>query len=267
MKGFEGKRIGIAAARRSDMIAALIEKNGGTASTFSIQGEQVLNKATCEQDLSHLFTEAFQLILLTTGIGAETLEKAARQMDRVPEFIGKLERTPLAVRGSKTLNWLKKHALTPSYIAGDGMMENLLDTLASEKFNDHPHVFLQAYNQDDDFLKEKLENLGYTVYLSKPYQYKKPDPGILRRLRQHIVEQTLDAVIFTSKTQVQNLFYGNKTKEMVDAFNNNVIAAAVGKVTAAELEQHGISDVFYPANQKMGAMVIELRDYYKASLK
>lgn len=263
--GLEGRKVGIAAERKADMIAKLIEKNGGKPSTFPIQGKQVLNEKTAEKNVSKLLAESFHLILLTTGIGAETLEKAAQQLNLFSDFIGKLEKSTLAVRGSKTRKWLKKHSLTASYVSEDGTMENVLDSLAEVKRSDGKHVFLQTYDQDDVVIKNKLESIGYTVYLSKPYLYKKPDFLILNNLRQHIMDQTLDAVVFTSKTQVINLF-DKERERLVYAFNDKVKAVAVGKVTAYELEKNGVSHVIHPTNQKMGAMVIELRNYFNACL-
>ncbi|GAB3064608.1 uroporphyrinogen-III synthase [Virgibacillus ainsalahensis] len=261
MTGLEGKRIGVAATRSADVITKLIENNDGISNVFSIQGEQILNKKTSEEDVFNLLSNSFDLILLTTGIGAQTLEEAAHHTDCFPSFIHRLKDTNLAVRGSKTMNWLKKHSLQATFVSKDGTMSDLLDSLAVLKPS--KQVFLQAYNQDDVTLKNKLENLGHKVYLSKPYQYKAPKPEILEELKQNIINKSLDAVIFTSKTQVQNLFgQYSETKEMADAFNDNILAVAVGKVTASELEQNGVSNVFHPANPKMGAMVIELVQYY-----
>ncbi|UJL47715.1 uroporphyrinogen-III synthase [Virgibacillus sp. NKC19-16] len=262
MKGLEGKNIGVAATRKADEINKLIQNSGGTSRTFSIQGEQILNENISEQNVSELLTKPFDLALLTTGIGAETLEKSAYHMNRLPEFIRKMENIDLAVRGSKTEKWMKKHSMEATFVSKDGTMESMLEALAVEEPNKGKRLFLQAYNKDGAVLRQKLENRGYVVYLSKPYHYKEPDQTTLNNLRQEIINQSLDAVIFTSKTQVQNLFTTySKTKEIVDSFNDKVLAVAVGKVTAKELEQHYVSTVFHPTKPKMGTMVIELGDY------
>ncbi|WP_010649747.1 uroporphyrinogen-III synthase [Oceanobacillus massiliensis] len=259
------RRIGIAANRRADAIAALVHNIGGISHLFPIQGEQILNERTSEQDVLEMISNPFDLIVLTTGIGITTLENAAIRLDCLPEFIGELKNRPLAVRGSKTMKWLKKHSLSPTFLSEDGTMENLLESLTAIHPDERNHTFLQTYNQDDLLLRDKLEDLGYDVYLSKPYQYRKPVEEILFSLKQHIMNQTLDAVIFTSKTQVENLFGGSReAREMVNAFNENVIAVAVGKVTASQLKQKGICHVVQPANQRMGAMVIELKKYLAA---
>ncbi|WP_319020765.1 uroporphyrinogen-III synthase [Bacillus sp. B1-b2] len=263
--GLESKKIGVAATRQADAIATLIQKNGGIPSLFSIQGDQQLNDDICEQNIRELlYSNPFDIVLLTTGIGIETLEKTAISMNLHEEFIEKLRNTSLAVRGQKTLNWIKKHSLSVKYVSEDGTMENLLMNIASEGERSGQRVFLQAYNLDDEVLKFKLEEQGYDVYLSKPYSFIAPSPLTVENLQKEISKRTLDAVVFTSKTQVQNLFNDSThTEEMIRGFNEEVLAVAVGKVTASELEEKGINNLFQPTVQKMGAMIVELREYLK----
>ncbi|WP_010531886.1 uroporphyrinogen-III synthase [Lentibacillus jeotgali] len=263
MSGMDGKRIGIAAARNREAIGKLIQNNGGTPLVFSIQGEQLLNETISRQNILDFVREPFDNVLLTTGIGAEALEKAANDLDCHSDFIGKLRNSTLAVRGSKTVNWLKKHALAAELVSDDGTMENLLAKLGDGR---DKRMFLQAYSQDDAAVEEQLERQGHAVYLSKLYHYKEPDHTIVTDLRERIISQSLDAVVFTSKTQVRNLFKeSSEAKEMTAVFNDSILAAGVGKVTAAELKKNGITTVFHPEKQKMGAMVVELGNYFLGS--
>lgn len=264
LNSLKHKKIGVAATRKADAITKLIQKNGGTAIVFPIQGEQQLNEETSVENVKEFVTKPFDVAFLTTGIGAEALEKAAHKSNDYTDFLERLQKTNLICRGSKTMNWLKKHALSPSYVSADGTIENLLSTLEVEKSTIGKRLFLQAYHQDDALLKDTLEDIGYTVYLSKPYRYKEPDPQTLTNLRQAIIQQSLDAVIFTSKTQVKNLFNrSDKIKEIAQSFDEKVLAVAVGKVTASELKEKGIFSVFQPTKPKMGAMVVELGKYYR----
>jgi uroporphyrinogen-III synthase len=262
MKGLNGKVIGVAATRKADAISTLIQKNDGTPKLFPIQGEQQLNESICEEDIREFLANPFDMVVLTTGVGAETLENTAHQLNQHSNFIKKLDQSTLAIRGSKTLKWLKKHSLSAKYIAEDGTMDNLLTALTTEQRQMDKQLFLQAYNQDDVNLKYLLEDLGYHVYLSKPYQFMPPDDKILKALKQEVLNQTIDAVIFTSKTQVKNLFQ-NSAEEIIHAFNEKVLAVAIGKVTAAELEKIGVCNIFQSEKQKMGAMVVELNEHYK----
>ncbi|MFQ3545152.1 uroporphyrinogen-III synthase [Halobacillus rhizosphaerae] len=262
MQKLKGRRIGIAASRQGEAITKLIEKQGGTGSLFSIQGKQLLNEADSRNNVQDFIQLPFDWAVLTTGIGAKTLENSAESIQEKEGFLNKLSQVSIAVRGSKTLRWMKEHSLEPLLTSEDGTMENLFQGFKQE--HKGSRVFLQAYNQDDAALQETLEKLGYTVYLSKPYQYEKPEDEILDSLIQHIYDRALDAVVFTSKTQVQNLFRSlSDPSELVRAFQEHVLPVAVGKVTAKELEKNGLTRVIQPEQPKMGAMVMTLADYYK----
>ncbi|MGP4059781.1 uroporphyrinogen-III synthase [Halobacillus sp. H74] len=263
MTGLEGKKVGIAADRSADSISNLVVNMGGIPAVYPIQGTKRLNEATCKQNVEDYLNETFDWVILTTGIGARTLADNAETHGFHDSLINKLSEEPLAIRGSKTLDWLKENGLRPSVIADDGTMNNLFERLIMVDKDVKGRVFLQAYNQDDAYLKQFLEKQGYSVYLSRPYVFEAPLPDVLQELKEEITSLKMDAVIFTSKTQVLNLF-SNAAEHggLVEAFNTDVLAVAVGKVTANELESQGINNVLQPKRQKMGAMVVTLDRYF-----
>lgn len=54
------------------------------------------------------------------------------------------------------------------------------------------------------------------------------------------------------------------TKELQQAFEKQVLAAAVGKVTAEAIRDEGVKRVLAPDIERMGAMIIELSRYYES---
>ena len=42
-----------------------------------------------------------------------------------------------------------------------------------------------------------------------------------------------------------------------------LVATAVGKVTAEALKEEGISKIVVPQHERMGAMIVELAQYYE----
>ncbi|ELK46122.1 UNVERIFIED_CONTAM: uroporphyrinogen-III synthase [Halobacillus marinus] len=264
MSGLTNKHIGVAADRRSEAITSLIENLGGRASVYPIQGKQVLHEERCVRNVKDYLDEPFDLVVLTTGIGARTLNNAASERKLSRAFVKKLNTETLAVRGSKTMDWLKENEIKPALVAADGTMKDLVERIQKEAASGG-RLFLQAYDQDDAVWKESLEQLGFSVYLSKPYTFEKPSLSIIDNLKNAIFAGELDAVVFTSKTQVKNLFEKDADRSRLTAsFEKDVTAVAVGKVTAEELAGQGISTVIQPARPKMGAMVVTLDRYYKA---
>lgn len=262
MSGLKGKVVGVAADRQSEAICTLLQKKGAEAVAYPSQGKQQLNQDISAQNVRDYIQLEFDWVILTTGIGAKTLEDASIEQGLEQHFTQKLQKESLVIRGSKTLRWLQEKELQPALVSEDGTMENLVAALP--RGEETSRVFLQAYHQDDALWQETLEGLGYDVYVSKPYAFDPPEQSVTDRLRESIIAQSLDAVVFTSKTQVLNVF-AEQNHEMVQSFNNGVIAVAVGKVTAGQLQEQGITYVVEPEVQKMGAMVVELERYYRTS--
>ncbi|WP_181347332.1 uroporphyrinogen-III synthase [Thalassobacillus sp. CUG 92003] len=265
MKGLQGKRIGVAADRSAESISTLIQKRAGTPEVFSLQGRKQLQEETSRQNINDFLGGSFDLVMLTTGIGARTLAESAEALGLHARYIETLKTSHLAIRGRKTHAWLKQHDIEPALMAEDGTMEDLLTSLEQDsQTSEARRVFLQAYNQDDALLKGSLEALGYSVYLSQPYTYDPPEPETIHGLTEAIKQRSLDGVVFTSKTQVRNLFQAQSDcTPLLQAFNDGVLAVAVGKVTAHELASWGIDKVLQPEDQKMGAMVVALDRYYQ----
>ncbi|WP_077622307.1 uroporphyrinogen-III synthase [Sediminibacillus massiliensis] len=262
MQELTGKQIGLAADRKSEALSEIIRKKGGTPVVRSIQGQRLLNEKKAEEDVEHLIQSQFDWVILTTGIGAEALEQAANRIGRLDAYIDSLQQTKLAVRGSKTVAWMKKWGLQPAFTSPDGTMDQLINGLKSQDIHGR-QFFFQAYNKDEERLIKQLESLPITIYISMPYYYLPPETNTLENLRASIVHRELDAVIFTSKTQVQNLFTDSPNKQgLLDAFRNKVVAVAVGKVTGEELLNAGIQRVVEPDKPKMGAMIIALANHF-----
>ncbi|SDY08161.1 uroporphyrinogen-III synthase [Salimicrobium album] len=260
MNSLNGKRIAIAADRRSKEMGALIENFGGTPVYTPLQGEQQLHEKRSIRDVHTLLEEDFEWIILTTGIGVRTLKEAAQQEGMRDAFLEKLQNAKLAIRGKKALGWLLEHELTAEVVSEDGTMKGLMEKLEKERET----AFLQAYSVDDASWKESFEKSFSYVYLSRPYEYKRPSIDIRKTLIKRITNAEVQAVLFTSKTQVRNLFEEEADDRLVRSLNNRVKAVATGKVTAEELRNFDVQEVLYPQNQKMGAMVVEMARYFDA---
>lgn len=267
MMELEGKKIGLAADRKADEISKIISNKGGDPIIHSIQGERILLEEKAEKDVQHLINGEFDWVILTTGIGAKGLEDAARNLGVLELYINTLRGKKLAIRGSKTLNWMKQWKLEPYFSSSDGTMDKLINELKTNEIKEQ-RFFFQAYNKAEEKLFNQLQALPISLYQSMPYYYNPPEPNTLANLRTLIETKALDAVLFTSKTQVQNLFSDYEfTDKLIDAFQTDVLAVNIGSVTEAEVRRNGVDRLLTPEKPKMGAMVIALADYYKTKKK
>ncbi|WP_176757490.1 uroporphyrinogen-III synthase [Salimicrobium halophilum] len=262
MNSLKDKRIAIAADRRASELGALIENFGGTPVYTAIQGERQLHDNRILEDVRILLERDFEWVVLTTGIGVRALEEAARKEGMYGAFIEKMKTTNIAVRGKKTQARLKEIQLRADVVSEDGTMKGVVQQLEIESGT----AFFQAYNVDDEAWRETFEKSFKSVYLSTPYEYKRPSEVVRDKLKRKILNAEVQAVLLTSKNQVRNLFEEEASHaELITSLNNEVKAIATGKVTAQELENFGVRKVLFPENQKMGAMVVETARYFEAS--
>lgn len=100
-----------------------------------------------------------------------------------------------------------------------------------------------------------------------PYEHIPPEKETMRQLIEEILGGKVDSVVFTSAPQPRNLMKFAREQgvedKIIDWFKSDVIALAVGKVTAQVVIDEGIKRVIYPEDQRMGSAMVELVKYYQ----
>ncbi|WP_047152712.1 uroporphyrinogen-III synthase [Aneurinibacillus tyrosinisolvens] len=265
-KGLEGKRIVIAGSRKVDEISTLIEKQGGIPVSRPLQGTSFLAEKEIEQDLRRFVEEGSDWAIFTTGIGAETLLGLAEKLGIDASFINRIQQAKVASRGYKTNSALKKLGITPVATDDDGTTRGLIRALDSLEFTGQ-RVMVQLHGETAPALIRFLEERGATVTQLLPYQHVAPDEQVVGTVCQELAEGLVDAICFTTATQVRFLFdyarQHGRLAEIKAAFEQKTLAVAVGKITNESLREEGIERVLVPENERMGAMIIELSRYYE----
>jgi uroporphyrinogen-III synthase len=269
-KGLTGKTIAIAGSRKLDEITALIEKQGGTAVIRPLQGTAFLAEKEVEPDLRKFVEEGADWVILTTGIGTESLINLAGKIGIQEEFLNRLKEAKIGARGYKTQNVLKKLAMTPSAVDDDGTNRGLVRRLEKYDFVGKK-VLVQLHGEAAPALIRFLENNGATVHQILPYRHTPPKTETVEQLCQELLQGKVNAVCFTTVVQVRFLFEYAKEKgyieELVNKFNHDVLAVAVGKITAEGIREEGIQRLVAPEFERMGAMIIELARHYDEEVK
>lgn len=265
-KGLTGKRIVIGGSRKIEEICTLIEKQGGVPIVRSLQGTVFLAEKEVEPDLVQLIKEGSDWIIFTTGIGIETLLNLAEKSGLKEQFLDVLHQANVAARGYKSHSVLKKLNIQPKAVDDDGTTKGLIRSLEAYDLKGKKAV-VQLHGEASPFLIKYLENQGAAVKKLMPYQHIAPETETVKTLCGQLLANECDAVCFTTATQVQSLFdYARKQgilPDIVQAFNEKVAAAAVGKVTAESLTEEGVKRVISPEYERMGAMIIELAKYFE----
>jgi len=267
MKKLENKRVVIAGTRKTDEISKIISNQGGIPLLRPSQGTTRLDDSNIEGEISKLLAGSYDWLIFTTGIGLTILLETAEKMQKKDEFISKLEESKIAARGYKTVNVLKTLGITPIVRDDDGSTAGLVRSLSKcEKFVKGTRVALQLHGDPAPLLIKFLEENEATFHEILPYIHTPPSEDVIDLLLSEIIEGSIDAVSFTSTPQVRFLFaHADKkgqTTMLLNQFENNVVALAVGKVTAQALKEHGVNRVIFPETERMGSAIISLADYY-----
>ncbi|MCP1145061.1 uroporphyrinogen-III synthase [Lysinibacillus endophyticus] len=266
MAGLENKRIALLGTRKIEEQSAIIVQLGGSAVHRPAQGTIFFDAAVIEPEIDKIINGKFQWAIFTTGIGFEKLFEIAKDAGKEDSLLAALQNLKIAIRGYKTANALKKRGLNPIVRDDDGSIVGLIRQLEAQQLSNQS-IAVQLYGEPHSELIDWLIERNNTVQEILPYEHIPPQTEVLEKLLNEILSNELDAVSFTSTPQVKYLFkYAvaqHKNKELLEAFETNVIALSVGKVTGKVLKEYGVNRVIMPQDERMGSALMTLNKYYK----
>ncbi|MED4130731.1 MULTISPECIES: uroporphyrinogen-III synthase [Shouchella] len=257
--------IALTASRKTDEMEELIRKQGGTSSVRSMQGTVIEDETIVKAMIRDGLNANVDWFVFTTGIGIQTFMRHAEEMGVKKTFVDKLNKARIAVRGYKAIAALKKEGVSYEVASEDGTTKDLLVKLSAFPFQ-KKHVVVQLYGIPSPEMEQffSVKQAVLTTWL--PYHHLPPEESVADQLlRELVMAKSYQAVCFTSALQVKALFSCAEnrglTEEVIASFEDDVIATAVGKVTAEALYESGVTNVVYPAKERMGAMIIHLGKY------
>ncbi|WP_297988382.1 uroporphyrinogen-III synthase [Anoxybacillus sp.] len=263
-KALANKKIVLCASRKIEEMSALIAKQGGIPISRPAQGTTFLNEEL-EQQLHHIVHEQNDWFIFTTGIGVEALIKKAKEYGIEQLLLQTIRHAHVAVRGYKTVNVLRTYGITPRICADDGTTKGLIHALEKVDWK-NKKVVVQLYGDSIPSLQQFLVKRGALYKEIWPYRHTPPTFDVMKQLTDDIISYAVQAVCFTSAIQVRFFFSFVRehgyVEQIKQAFAEDIVAVAVGKVTKEALQEEGINRVIAPAHERMGAMVIELAKYY-----
>lgn len=260
----KGITVALAGPRKAEEMAKLVQNMGGTALYRPAQGTVFLDGEALSDAVAAWTQHPPDLAVLTTGMGLEALFNKAEELGLAGRFHEVLSGSPIAARGYKTVNALKKRGLVPEVRDDDGSTTGLIRGLEGMDLRGK-EVVLQLHGDPAPRLVAWLTEAGAHIREVQPYLHTPPEPGALDRLLTEIIEGKVDAVAFTSAPQFRFLAayarQEGKLEELVQAFESHVLAVSVGKITSQALKEEGIVRIVMPEHERMGSMFVELGRY------
>ena len=161
----------------------------------------------------------------------------------------------IAARGYKTVNMLKKLGLQPLIRDDDGSTAGLVRNLEGQ-LSEGVKAASQLHVYPAPLLMNWLDEQKVEHKEILPYEHIPPEKETMQQLIQEILEGKIDSVVFTSAPQPRNLMRFVREQgvedKIIDLFASDVIALAVGKVTAQVVIDEGIERVIYPEKSADG---------------
>lgn len=260
--GLAGRTVAILEARRSAELAKLFEQRGASVYVAPAMREESLDVSGAVGE----FVEAvcgggFDLLLCLTGVGVRGLFAAAEQLGRKNALQSAMSRLPLICRGPKPVAALRSFGLQPAYITPSPYTTQQVLEIARGLELRGKRLGVVRHGGPSLELIEGLQALGAAVREVQVYQWALPeDVHPIQGLIERLEAGAIDAVAFTSASQVQNLFaiaeQANQAERLRSLLRDVCALVAVGPVCAAALREHGLRVDVEPAEPKMGPMVL-----------
>ena len=267
MSTLQGMRIALVEGRMSGALADLVRRHGGEP--YAVPALREASRscgAEVASFLDGLSAGRFDVVVCMTGVGVNALCDEAERLQRLPECLEGLQGVTLACRGPKPVAALKRRGIAAQVQARTPFTTaELLDALADLELAGRG-VALVHYGEPHEPLAVALRDRGARLDELCLYEWLLPeDLAPLQTMIHDLVAQRVDAIAFTSKSQVRHLFQVATGLDLAEplkqAMHRDLIVAAVGPTSAAELEVFGVTPQVVPENPKMGPMVTALAAY------
>ena len=257
----DGVRVAITENRYPDQLTQLLERLGATVLSCPLLKETPIEDSSgARRFISICENTQIDYIVFYTGVGVDILFRTVNK----PEVVS---RSKILARGPKAVNALKRVGLQADFVADTATTEGIVRTLSQEKLNGKT-ILVQLYGRENPGLLGALQKQGATVIGISIYTYTQAsDSSAIEDLVRKVLAREIDAITFTSATQVPFLF--RTADALVDPatfrkrLNEDIVVASVGEVTSKALHEAGVEPRVAPLEPKMGPMVKALGEFFE----
>jgi len=259
----KSKVVAILETRTGEHLGELIARRGGVPMLApALEEIPEVDATTVTSLLESWRSQPFKLAIFQTGVGTRALFQAADSLGATDELLRSLAATTVAVRGPKPTGELNARRVRIDLKAASPFTtDTVLEAIAGIALDRAP-VMVQRYGATNQRLRDALEARGAMVREIATYRWGLPaDLGPLHRLLDALTEARVDAVVFTSAVQVQNLYAVAAMQgrsETLAGLLHGLLIASIGPVCTRELLAHGIKPTLEANPPKLGPLVTAL---------
>jgi uroporphyrinogen-III synthase len=261
-------------SRRAKEMASLITTHGGTPIVAPSMREVPLASNTEAAAFADALVRGeFDVVLLLTGVGTRLLlDVVERTQGGRDAFVAALGRTKVAARGPKPHGVLRELGIVPWVVAAEPNtwreLLQAMDAASGSTGLRDCRVAVQEYGASNPELLAGLEARGARVTRVPVYQWALPeDLAPLENACLALAEQSIDAVLFTTATQLvhvlqvaERMGLGPRVRQGL----SRAVVCSIGPTTSEELTREGVSVDLEPSHPKMGILVREAAEEFPA---
>ena len=246
-----GRRIVLPETRELDLLARLIDAEGGEAIRCPLVAiVDPPDPAPVAAWLERFVRDPCDDLVLLTGEGLRRLHAAARAAGTESAFLRALAHPRKITRGPKPATALRALGLEPDLRAAEPTTEGVIAVLSSEDVRGR-RIGVQLYPDNPNRrLLDFLAEAGARPDPVLPYAYaSSADAGRVVEVIDRMAAGGVDVIAFTSSPQVRRLFEVARTAGRAAALETafaRMLVAAVGPVVAAELEARRVKVAIAP---------------------
>lgn len=254
-----GFRIGVTSDRRSEDLISALERRGA-----QVLHAPALKIAPNDQDVSlveetrSLIAARPDVVLVTTGYGMRRWFEVADAAGLGAALTEVLDEAHILARGPKAVGAVRAAGLDEDRVSASETTASLVDELERAGLTGR-RVAIQLHGYTDEVQLARLRTLSEQVWAVTPYRWVQPTAhDRLPRLIDATCGRQLDALTFTSAPGAEATLAVadqlGRLGEFVAALSDDVVAVAVGPVTAGPLLDAG-APVVVPDRYRLGALI------------
>jgi uroporphyrinogen-III synthase len=266
MQGLDGRRVALLESRKSNDIALLVTRFGGTPICVPSVRE-VLRSDDVGPALERLAGGMFDLVVVLTAAAVDAMFAEAERRGATTGVVEALAGTPIAARGPKPLLSLRRRGLVPRFVTEKPhTTEELLDALSGLDVRGW-RILLLHYGEPNETLSATLTGRAAVVEDLSLYEWALPeDLGPMHALIGDALAGRIDAMLFTSQIQFRHLLQVAEAvglaAPLTKTLRDNVVVGSVGPVCSRALRAEGVVPDVMPNLPNGPSLVQALADYY-----
>ena len=259
----QGKTVAILESRSGAQLAELVRRRGGTPLLAPALAEVPdMDSGFIAEFVAGLAQNPAVAAIFQTGVGTRALFEATDGLGLTQQLLALLETMKVVVRGPKPTAALKARGVRIDLSAADPFTTTeVLEELRNVPIEGR-RVVVQRYGATNEKLEGALLARKARVVEVPTYRWALPaDTAPLVALMDSLDAHRIDATVFTSASQAQNLFSFAETlgrRGSLAANLNATLGASVGPVCSAALQGLGVQVNVEPSPPKMGPLVAAL---------